>query len=215
MLDKEEIKSSIIKTTPKKELNFPIINIRRVISISESTVNYFILGLCFAIYGFIDIGWFGIGNPNFTEFKNGIFLLSGICLGIIGLFDWYNGRTISFLIDFNFGLLFISYYLYSLGSQDDLKKFEAVLYILFFIFIFCVLICSKDKGILFIFDYVVLFIGYVFLFVRNYWETYRWLRNITCYIFLVMTAFFWVTGILKLLNDLSLYTGNPLVEPPA
>ena len=214
------------KNIPNKQnfetdFNFPVINIRRATNLSESTVNYFLLGLCFAIYSFIWFEWFNVTGDNNKNFTFGIFLVSGICLCVIALYDWYQGRTISFLIDFSFGLLFISYYLYNyLDDIHEEGKAEntnlvALFYILWFAFIFFMLLCSKDKGILFIFDYVVLFVGYVFAFAKNYWRGYQWIGKTTGYIFLVMTAFFWVTGILKLLNDISLFTSNPLVEPPA
>ena len=219
MLTRDDIKNP---TSKPIDIKFPFINIRRSTNLSESTINYFLLGLCFAIYSFNGFQWFKNEKIlDYPQFTNGIFLLSGISLCLVALYDWYQGRTIPFLIDFCFGLLFISYYLSSVlevvSNTEPITdtKLESIFNILWFAFIFFILLCSKDKGILFIIDYAILFIGYVFVFVSKYWERYGWIKKTTNYIFLVLTAFFWITGILKLINDLCFETSIPLVEPPA
>lgn len=215
----EEIKQ--MQPITANGFKFPIINIRRATTLAESTVNYFLLGLCFSIYSFSRFNWFKVNEINNKNYTMANFLFVGVCLCVLSLYDWYQGRTISFLLNFNFGLLYIVYYTDTNNLFDNPKdagksdiKLEAIFYILWFSFLFFVIICSKDKGILFIIDYIFLFIGYVFIFIYKYW-LYEWVDKAVAYAFLVIAAFFWITGILKLLNDISMFRSNPLVEPAA
>jgi succinate-acetate transporter protein len=74
-----------------------------------------------------------------------------------------------------------------------------------------IVISSKNKGIIFIIDYAVLFICYVLLFIFKYFDI-DIIKTIDSYAFIVCGALFWITGILKLVNN-SISSTIKLLEP--
>ena len=78
----------------------PLINMRRITIISDSIINYFSIGVCFVIYGLYGLEWLKVSEEQNRAFYLGYFLVSGICLYVIGIFNWYEGKELIFLIDF-------------------------------------------------------------------------------------------------------------------
>ena len=93
------------------------------------------------------------------------------------------------------------------GEQND--KIEGLFYIIFFVFILIIGISAKEKGIILIINYAILFVGFVFLFADKFFGKNKWLKYVYCYVFLVSALFLWITGILKLVNN---YLNNRLVK---
>ena len=202
-----------VKTANNEELvtkkTFPLINIRQISTLSESVVNYFAIGICLFIYGCHGLKWFNIEEEKNKQFYLGYFLISGIVLYIVGVINWYEGKELIFLLDFILSFLFIAIflknqnhfydYMTNISTADD--KLEGIFYILFFSFLLIIGISSKDKGIAYIIDYAALFVAYIFLF------AYKFFRNdiiekIDYYMFIVTGAFFWITGIFKILDNM-------------
>ncbi len=81
--------------------------------------------------------------------------------------------------------------------------------------LFCLIlvigVSSKEKGLLYIIDYAVLFITYVFLFAYKFFKN-DIIKKIDCYMFIVCGALYWITGILKILNS-SLKTNIKILDP--
>jgi hypothetical protein len=187
----------------------PLVNMRRITIVSESIINYFSIGVCFVIYGLYGLEWLKVSEEENRSFYLGYFLVSGIILYVIGIFDWYEGKELIFLIDFIMSFLFLTlFFKYqelgfitdTLGFYDN-DKLQSIFYILFFCFIFVIGISSKDKGLIYIINYASLFVTYAFLFVYKYFKN-DIIKIISCYIFIVVGAFFWITGILKLMNNM-------------
>ena len=66
----------------------PIIHTREYSYLSESVINYFCIGLCLSIYGSNTLEWINIKDTRYKQFFLGYFLLSGIVLYFIGIFNW-------------------------------------------------------------------------------------------------------------------------------
>ena len=187
----------------------PLVNMRRITIVSDSIINYFSIGVCFVIYGLYGLEWLKVSEEKNRSFYLGYFLVSGIILYVIGIFNWYEGKELIFLIDFIMSFLFLTlFFKYqelgfisdTLGFYDN-DKLQSIFYILFFCFIFVIGISSKDKGLIYIINYASLFVTYAFLFVYKYFKN-DIIKIINCYIFIVVGAFFWITGILKLMNSI-------------
>ena len=187
----------------------PLINMRRITILSDSIINYFSIGICFIIYGLYGLEWLNVSEEQNRPFYLGYFLVSGIILYVVGIFNWYEGKELIFLIDFIMSFLFLALSLKyqelgfisdTLGFNDN-DKLQSIFYILFFCFIFVIGISSKDKGLIHIINYAALFETYAFLFVYKYFKN-DIIKIISCYIFIVVGAFFWITGILKLMNNM-------------
>ena len=191
------------------EKTSPLIHIRQYSYLSESIINYIGIGLCLFIQGCHGLEWFDVENERNNQFYFGYYLLSGITLYIIGILNWYEGKELIFLLDFLLSFLFVAISLknqpHCFGYISDFytnnEKLEGIFYILLFSMIFIIGISCKDKGIIFIIDYAVLFITYVFLFAYKFFKN-KIIGHIDNYMFIVGGGLFWLTGIFKLLNNL-------------
>lgn len=203
----DEDKKTDIDEGVKKKIT-PFFNIRKIPTLSESIINYLVIGICFVLIGFHDLGWFKI-EENQNKFYLGYFLVAGICLYVVGIFNWYEGKELIFLIDFVFSFYFLTIFLKNqdLGNLngrfqvENANKLQGIFYILLFCLILIIGISSKEKGIVYIIDYVVMFVAFVFLFAYKFFSN-GWLLKIYSYIFIICGAFLWITGILKILNGL-------------
>ena len=216
-LDDIQLKEKTKKLDIDK-LIFPIINIRRTSHLSESTVSFFALGIGFFIYAMFDLEWF---NSNYDEstrtFVYGYYVFVSSVLYADSLYDWYQGRSISLTLNFLLGSLFLYFYLNrDTDTNIDNVKLEGIFYILIFAYLFFVAISMKDKGIIYLIDFLVLFVGMVFQFAVTYWKTsskINYVAKTRDYIFIVNGALFWLTGVIILLFDVS-SCSNKFVEPP-
>ena len=200
--NKNDITTGVIN--PKKQF-FPLINYKKYSILSDSIINYMAIGISLFIYGYINLKWFRAEYN--TRFLIGYYLISGIVLYIIGIFDWYKGKELIFLIDFIYSFHFISLFLTekkikfgNITTDNDNNKLHGTYYVLFVCLIFCITISSKNKGKIYIIDYVILFCGYVFLFFYKYIET-DWVKKVHSFIFIVSGGLFWITGMLKMIDN--------------
>lgn len=208
----DEDKTSNIK--PKKE-TLPLINIRKISNLSDSIINYFIISISLFIYSSYNLDWFELKNSE--KFVITYYLFAGITLYIIGVLNWYEGKELLFLFNFVFAFFFMILYLrddnFIKIQRIDNNKLEGLFYIIFFTFILIIGISAKEKGIVFVINYMVLFIGFVFLFVDTYFKRKKWIKYVYCYSFIVSAAFLWITGILKLINNSLINKSIQIVEP--
>lgn len=218
----ENIEINDDKTTIDEEIKHkftPLINVKKVAGLSDSIVNYLAMGICFVVYGLYHLEWLNVEKEGNKDFYLGYFLVASICLYITGIFNWYEGKELIFLIDFVMSFLFMTLFLKYQNlenlvekvSETDTDKLQGIFYILLFCFILVIGISSKEKGIVYIIDYVVLFITYVLLFAYKFFKN-EWIKKIDFYIFIICGAFFWITGIIKLFNSVISGSIN-IVEP--
>lgn len=211
------------KTTINEETQITgistVIHIRQIASLADSIINYFAIGICFFIYGCIGLEWFKGAEEASLKFYLGYYLVGGITLYIIGIINWYEGKGLIFIIDFILSFLFITLFLknQNLGSISDYlgtynnDKLQGIFYIMLFCLILFIGISSKEKGLIYIIDYAVLFISYVFLFAYKFFKN-DIIKTIDCYMFIVCGALYWITGVLKMLNS-SLKNNIKILEP--
>ena len=209
-INEEDIKSKINTNT--------LIHIRQFSSFAESILNYLVIGMCFFIYGCHGLEWFKIAEKENLLFFSGYFLMAGITLYIIGIVNWYEGKELIFLTNFILSFLFIALFVKNqnlgyisdnFGDAND--KLQGVFYIVFFCFILIIGISAKTKGDIYIIDYYILLLSYVFLFAYKFFKNDT-LKKIDSYIFIVCGAFYWITGIFKILNS-SHYVNIKILEP--
>ena len=184
----------------------PLINYRKISNLSDSTINYFVISITLFINSATELDWFKL--KEYANFSLSYFLFAGVCLYIVGILNWYEGKELLFLFDFIFAFYFLSSFfcnnLYFINipekSANDNGKLQGIFYILFFAFLLIIGLSAKTKGIIYVIDYAVLFLGFVFLFAYKYFGN-KWIKYIYSYIFIVAAALLWVTGILKLINN--------------
>ena len=197
--------------TKKKEI--PRMNIRKISTLSDSIINYFAIGVCLFLYSAYNLGWFHLKENNVFIFTYFIFA-AGI-LYIIGIMNWYEGKELLFLFDFILSFYFLVLYFKEgyygellidmspdIMKENDNNKLHGIFYILIFCLFFVLGLSSFKKGIIFIINYFVLFVGFVILFADYFLnKKYKWIEKVHCYIFIVSGALMWIIGILKFINQ--------------
>lgn len=217
-INKFDDKSTIDEEVKKPKLN-TLVHIRQVSSLSDSVINYLVIGMCFFIYGCFGLEWFEVAKETNLQFFLGYYLVAGIVLYLIGIINWYEGKELIFLTNFILSFLFISLYLknQNLGNiteffeKENNNKLQGIFYIVLFALLLIIGISSKSKGFIYIIDYAILFVTYVLLFVYKFYGI-DIIKTIDSYFFIVCGALYWLTGMLKLLNNSTSVTIK-LLEP--
>jgi len=213
----------------KKE-QIPKMNIKKLSNLSDSIINYFVISICLILHSAFNLNWFNLKEN--SKFCFTYFIFAAIVLYIIGIMNWYEGKELLFLFDFIFSFYFLTLYFnenyktfftpdFDDGSdKNDGKnstnitsdiitstsfsnnKLRAIFYIFIFCFFLVLLISSYRKGKIFMINYFILFVGFVFLFLDNFFEDkYDCIKKTHYYIFIISGGLMWIIGILKLINN--------------
>ena len=202
----------------KKDLEYnkqelPFINVRKIPTLSDSVINYFVISISLFMYSAYNLEWFDLNKSD--KFVIGYYIFAGITLYIIGILNWYEGKELLFLFDFIFSFYFIILFFkkqITIAEVENLKL-EGLFYILFFAFILIIGISSKEKGIIFTINYGVVFFGYVFLFADKFFNNNKIIKYIHCYAFIVSAGLLWAIGVLKLINNGLLNKSIIILDP--
>jgi len=212
-----EINKNKDNTKPPEEKviknEIPKMNIRKISTLSDSIINYFSIGICLFLNSASNLGWLELDHNK--KFSFAFFIFAAGVLYIIGIFNWYEGKEILFLFDFILSFYFLTIYFKEenyikiLGKfngdifdSNENYKLQGIFYILIFCLFFIMGFSAFKKGIIYIVNYFILFVGFVFLFIDFYWEKkYNWIDDVHYYIFLVSGALMWIIGILKIVNQ--------------
>ena len=188
----------------KKE-QIPKMNIKKLSNLSDSIINYFVISICLILHSAFNLNWFNLKEN--SKFCFTYFIFAAIVLYIIGIMNWYEGKELLFLFDFIFSFYFLTLYFNenSYFNNDDgnnNNKLRAIFYIFIFCFFLVLLISSYRKGKIFMVNYFILFVGFVFLFLDNFFEDkYDCIKKTHYYIFIISGGLMWIIGILKLINN--------------
>ena len=185
------------------EIRSNIFNIRLKNNLSDSILNYFTMSIGLFFYGSIYAKI--IVKDNTKPFFYKLIMFSGILQIILGIFDWYKKKTKTLLTNTLFGILFISWYFkykYILKDNPDVKdkKYEGVFYILFIVLSALLIIASKNKGPMYSINFLTLVVAFVFEVVDKY-ANKSWAKKTYGYAFIVSAGLFWITGIMRILNN--------------
>ena len=206
-ISEEQKPKNDIEIGMKKKF-IPLINYKMNPLLSSSILNYMAIGITLAIYGCVEREFFKLHeNKNVCQ---KYYFISGIVLYISGILDWYDGKELLYLADFVLAFYFESLYLNEirnddkyfnvLDKTDENKKLRGTFYILLFLLFLCIAISYKSKGKFYIVDHAALFIGFIFLFLNKYFDA-TWIDKAYSYIFIVIGALFWLTGLLKMIDN--------------
>jgi len=206
-ISEEQKPKNDIEIGMKKKF-IPLINYKMNPLLSSSILNYMTIGITLAIYGCVERKFFKLHENKKVCQK--YYFISGIVLYISGIFDWYDGKELLYLADFVLSFYFESLYLNEirnddkyfnvLDTTDENKKLRGTFYILLFLLFLCIAISYKSKGKFYIVDHAALFIGFIFLFLNKYFDA-TWIDKAYSYIFIVIGALFWLTGLLKMIDN--------------
>ena len=208
--DQSNIKS------PEEKVNkngIPKLIVRKISTLSDSIINYFVIGICLFLQSAYNLNWFDMEDNKIKIYI--IFIFAAVVLYTIGIFNWYEGKELLFLFDFILSFYFLTIYFKeeykgkisekfntNIISDSDNNKLQAIFYILIFCLFFIIGFSAFKKGIIYIVNYFILFIGFVFLFIDFYWnKNHTWITKVHYYIFIVSGVLMWIIGILKIINQ--------------
>ena len=212
-----EINKNKDNTKPPEEKviknEIPKMNIRKISTLSDSIINYFSIGICLFLNSAYNLGWLELDHNK--KFLFAFFIFAAGVIYVIGIFNWYEGKEILFLFDFILSFYFLTIYFkeenyikilgkfnVDIFDSNENYKLQGIFYILIFCLFFIMGFSAFKKGIIYIVNYFILFVGFVFLFIDFYWEKkHNWIDDVHYYIFLVSGALMWIIGILKIVNQ--------------
>jgi hypothetical protein len=191
----------------------PKLIVRKISTLSDSIINYFAIGICLFLQSAYNLNWFDLEDNKIKIYI--IFIFAAVVLYTIGIFNWYEGKELLFLFDFILSFYFLTIYFKeeykgkisekfntNIISDNDNNKLQAIFYILIFCLFFIIGFSAFKKGIIYIVNYFILFVGFVFLFIDFYWnKNHTWIAKVHYYIFIVSGVLMWIIGILKIINQ--------------
>ena len=203
-------------------LRFPLINIRRTSNLAVAPINTFSLAIMLFMFAAPLMHWCSLKSPTF-----GVSLAcGGVCLYIMGIYNWYQNKNLLCFIDFMFSFinLLLCYFIYNITDKTEdniVHKFENYMIATFFVLILVALaalaVAAKKKGIIHLVYLGLLILSDVFIIV---W-IYRWkkgdkhlkrLRKVAGYFMFVASLALWYTGVGRFINEIFHTNMIPLVE---
>ena len=203
-------------------LKFPMVNIRRTSNLAVAPINTFSLAIMLFMFAAPLMHWCSLKSPTF-----GVSLAcGGVCLYIMGIYNWYQNKNILCFIDFMFSFLnlLICYFVRTVEDKSDEKLvaiFENYMIATFFVLILVALaalaVASKKKGLIHLVYLGLLILSDVFIIVWIYRfekgdKHLKRLRKVAGYFMFVASLALWYTGVGRFINEIFHTNMIPLVE---
>ena len=211
----EEInKKNDIEIRINNEQIIPLINYKLIPILSSSILNYLAIGISSAIYGCKELNFFKLESK--LSFYSKYYFISGIVLYISGILDWCNGKDLLYLVDFILSFFFLSEYLSDIKDfiikSPENEQLRGTFFVAMFLLFLCIAVSYIKKGKFFIVPHASIVVGFVFLFLYKYFEV-GWIKKAYSYIFIIIGGLFWITGLLKMIDNLKINDSLPFLAP--
>ena len=188
-------------------MRFPIINIRRTSNLAIAPVNTFGLALSLFMLSLPLTEWCKLGTPIVSM----ALMAGGLCQYIVGIYDWYQGKTIQCFVDFIFGLLnVLIYYCNPINT-----KFESYIigtfFVLYLVILLALGLACKNKGIIHLVNIGLLILADIlvltwqFIYNKNVEGkngNYKRVKKSAGYFLFFASLSIWCTGVGRLINDI-------------
>ena len=211
----EEInKKNDIEIRINNDKIIPLINYKLHPILSSSILNYLAIGISSAIYGCKELNFFKLESK--LSFYSKYYFISGIVLYISGILDWYDGKDLLYLVDFILSFFFLSEYLSDIKDfiieSPENEQLRGTFFVAMFLLFLCIAVSYIKKGKFFIVPHASIVVGFVFLFLYKYFEV-GWIKKAYSYIFIIIGGLFWITGLLKMIDNLKINDSLPFLAP--
>ena len=220
-------------------IRFPLINIRRTSNLAVAPINTFALA----------IGLFMISTPlmkwcEFTSPTLGVALAcGGVCLYIMGIYNWYQNKTVLCFIDFSFSFMFfLICYLFHFALKNiysivgatpnttiDQSELYATIFenymigtffVLYLVALVALALACKNKGLIHLAYLGLLILAHIMIII---WE-YRYKKNKTGnikkrlrksagYFLFFASLVLWYSGVARFINEIFQKELIPLISP--
>ena len=204
-------------------IRFPIINVRRTSNLAVAPANTFGMAMGLFMLSLPLTGWCDFRSPTLAT----ALVFGGLCEYIIGIYDWYQGKTVLCFIDFIFGLLHLLIYYSFRLCEYEIKhvdpNFESYLYGTFFtlylVVLLALIVACKGKGIFHIVNLGLLVFADIFIMIwqfrykRDKEDRIKGLKQTAGYILFFSSITIWFTGVGRLINDIFQKDIIPMIKP--
>jgi succinate-acetate transporter protein len=203
-------------------IRFPIINVRRTSNLAVAPVNTFGMAMGLFMLSLPLTEWCDFRSPTLAT----ALMFGGLCEYIIGIYDWYQGKTVLCFIDFIFGLLhLLIYYSFRLCEyeitpvKEDFKSsLNGTFFTLYLVALLALIIACKGKGILHLVNLGLLILTDIFIMVwqfllREKKDAVSRIKQTAGYLLFLSSISIWFTGVGKLINDIFQRDVIPMIKP--
>ena len=220
-------------------IRFPLINIRRTSNLAVAPINTFALA----------VGLFMLSTPlmkwcEFTSPTLGVALAcGGVCLYIMGIYNWYQNKTVLCFIDFSFSFMFfLICYLFHFALKNiysivgatpnttiDQSELYATIFenymigtffVLYLVALVALALACKNKGLIHLAYLGLLILAHIMIII---WE-YRYKKNKTGnikkrlrksagYFLFFASLVLWYSGVARFINEIFQKELIPLISP--
>ena len=208
-----------------EKITFPIINIRRTSNLAVAPVNNFAMAMGIFMLSLPLMGWCELRSPTLAT----ALVFGGLCDYIIGIYDWYQGKTLLCFLDFIFGLLHLVFY-YSFRlceyeitrvKEDFRSPMIATFFLLYLVILLALVLACKSKGLIHLVNLGLLIISDILLLVweyRNWPEAHKNTRQkrtgkAAGYFMFFASITIWLTGVGKFINEIFQSDLIPMIKP--
>ena len=202
-------------------IRFPIINVRRTSNLAVAPVNTFGMAMGLFMLSLPLTEWCDFRSPTLAT----ALMFGGLCEYIIGIYDWYQGKTVLCFIDFIFGLLhLLIYYSFRLCEyeiapvKEDFKSsLNGTFFTLYLVVLLALIIACKGKGILHLVNLGLLILTDIFIMAWQYMHRDNKhldrIKQTAGYFLFLSSLSIWFTGVGKLINDIFQRDVIPMIKP--
>lgn len=206
-----------------EKITFPIINIRRTSNLAVAPVNTFAMAMGLFMLSLPLMGWCELRSPTLAT----ALVFGGLCEYVIGIYDWYQGKTLLCFIDFIFGLLhLVFYYSFRLCEYEITRvseKFKSSMigtfFVLYLVILLALVLACKSKGLIHLLNLGLLIVADVLVIA---WEYKEWtpgnkveirMRKASGYFMFFSSITIWLTGVGKFINEIFQSDLIPMIKP--
>lgn len=206
-----------------EKITFPIINIRRTSNLAVAPVNTFAMAMGLFMLSLPLMGWCELRSPTLAT----ALVFGGLCEYVIGIYDWYQGKTLLCFIDFIFGLLhLVFYYSFRLCEYEITRvnpqfhsRMIATFFVLYLVILLALVLACKSKGLIHLLNLGLLIVADVLVIA---WEYKEWtpgskveirMRKASGYFMFFSSITIWLTGVGKFINEIFQSDLIPMIKP--
>ena len=203
-------------------IKFPMINIVKTSNLAVAPINTFCLAIGLFMFAAPLMGWCNLKSPTLGT----ALACGGVCQYIMGIYDWYQKKTVLCFIDFIFSFLnaLMCYFMYQINMYQKIesKDFQdymiGTFFVLYLVALAAIAFACKSKGIIHLVYLGLLILADVFIITWQYrykrdGETLNALRKTAGYLLFIACIALWYSGVGRFINEIFGKELIPLVSP--
>ena len=189
-------------------IRIPMINIRKTSNLAVAPINTFCLVIGLFMFAAPLMDWCDLKSPTVGV----AFSCGAICQYIMGIYDWYQEKTILCFIDFMFSFLHALLYYFVTNGQEDFTNFQdymiGTFFVLYLVALAVLAFACKNKGLIHLVYLALLILADVFIITWQYRfekdgeKIIKRLKNTAGYFLFFACLALWYSGVGRFINEI-------------